>query len=98
MSNIKPQCPLVEGSGNDSFVCPLSQVRAGSAVKIKHLKVPPEVKRRLQEMGMREKQKIRLLMRQGSYVCQVCNARLGLSAALADRIIVEAKSSDQALK
>jgi len=57
----------------------------------------PEVRRRLQEMGVREKQKIRLLMRHGSYVCQVCNARLGLSAALADRIMVEASASDQAL-
>ncbi len=71
------------------FLCPLSQVNAGVAVRIKQLSASPEVTHRLRELGFCEEQKIRLLSRQSSIICQVCNARLGISARLAERILVE---------
>ena len=52
-----PECP-------QPFVCPLSKVRAGTAVRIKQLSAPPEVTHRLREMGFCEEQKIRLLSQQ----------------------------------
>ncbi len=71
------------------FLCPLSQVNAGVAVRIKQLTASPDVTHRLREMGFCEEQKIKLLSRQSSVICQVCNARLGISERLAERIIVE---------
>ncbi|HWD19446.1 MAG TPA: FeoA family protein [Verrucomicrobiae bacterium] len=71
------------------FLCPLSQVNAGVAVRIKQLSASPELTHRLREMGFCEEQKIKLLSRQSSLICQVCNARLGISARLAERILVE---------
>ena len=71
------------------FLCPLSRVRAGVDVRIKQLSVPAEVTHRLREMGFCEEQKIKLLSRQTSLICQVCNARLGISEQLAERILVE---------
>jgi Fe2+ transport system protein FeoA len=64
-------------------------VRAGQVVCIKELLTAPAVSDRLREMGLREKQKIKLVARQSSYICQVCNARLALSKSLADSIFVE---------
>lgn len=77
-----PDCP-------QPFMCPLSQVRAGTAVRIKQLSAPPEVTHRLREMGFCEEQKIRLLAQQANVICQVCNVRLGISSQLAEKIIVE---------
>src|SRR5437868_12510756 len=77
-----PDCP-------QPFICPLSQVRAGTSVRIKKLSASPEVKHRLREMGFCEEQKIRLLSQQANVICQVCNVRVGISAPLAERIIVE---------
>ena len=71
------------------FMCPLSHVRAGTSVRIKQLTAAPEVKHRLREMGFCEEQKIRLLAQQANIICQVCNVRLGISAQLAEKIIVE---------
>jgi Fe2+ transport system protein FeoA len=71
------------------FVCPLSQVRAGTAVRIKRLSAPTEVTHRLREMGFCEEQKIKLLSQQTNVICQVCNVRVGISAQLAERILVE---------
>jgi Fe2+ transport system protein FeoA len=71
------------------FMCPLSHVRAGTSVRIKQLTATPEVKHRLREMGFCEEQKIRLLAQQANIICQVCNVRLGISAQLAEKIIVE---------
>ncbi len=69
--------------------CPLSQVRAGSCVRIKQLLAAPDQCQRLREMGLGEEQQIRLLLQSRSVVCEVCNVRLGLSAELADSIWVE---------
>ena len=56
---------------------------------IKQLDTAPEVTHRLRELGLREEQHIRLVSRQSTFICQVCNARLGLSEQLADSIMVE---------
>jgi len=71
------------------FTCRLSQVKAGMAVRIQELSAPPEVTQRLREIGFVERQVIRLVIRQSNLICQVCNARLALSADLARMIIVQ---------
>jgi Fe2+ transport system protein FeoA len=78
-----------EGQCAQPSICPLSRVQAGTVVCIKQLSVPVEVRERLREMGFGEEQKIKLLSSNGSLVCQVCNARLGISAKLGDAILVE---------
>ena len=77
-----PGCP-------NPSVCPLSQIRAGAAVRIKQLAAAPDVNHRLREMGFCEDQQIRLLSQQANVICQVCNVRLGISAQLAETIMVE---------
>jgi Fe2+ transport system protein FeoA len=85
-----PEFAVVDGQCAGAEVCPLSQVRAGSVVCIKRLAAAPEVSDRLRELGLCEEQRIRLVARQSSYICQVCNARLAISDRLADSIMVEA--------
>jgi Fe2+ transport system protein FeoA len=58
-------------------------------VCIKQLLTAPDITDRLRELGFREDQRITLLNRQSAYICQVCNARLGISQKLADGILVE---------
>ena len=69
--------------------CPLNRVRAGLAVRIRKLCAPPEVSRRLREIGFREDQVVKLLTSQTNIICLVCNARLAISARLAQGILVE---------
>jgi hypothetical protein len=40
-------------------------------------------------MGFCEQQRIKLLSRHSNIICQVCNARLGISKQLAETILVE---------
>lgn len=47
-------------------------------------------------MGMCEEQRIKLLARDSNYICQVCNARLGISDKLADAIFVEPVAGSRA--
>ena len=77
----------------DPAVCPLSKIRAGMAVRIRELSAPPEICNRLRELGFCEDQQIRLLSQQTNVICQVCNVRLGISAQLADTILVEPVSA-----
>ena len=49
----------------------------------------PEVSRRIREMGFCEDQRVKCLSQQCMMICQVCNARLGLSEQLAKAILVE---------
>ena len=70
-------------------LCPLNRVRAGLAVRIKQLCAAPAVADRLREMGFGEDQVVRLLTARTNIICQVCNARLALSQALAESILVE---------
>ena len=51
---MKPPMSSCSGEGSCSqqpFLCPLSRVIAGTAVRIKRLSAPPEVTHRLREMG-----------------------------------------------
>lgn len=80
---------VVDGECAGTAVCPLSHVKTGTVVCIKELSAAPEVRVRLREMGFGEKQIVKLLSRQSSLICQVCNARLGISEQLADTILVE---------
>ena len=63
-------------------------MRAGTVVCIKQLRASDEMTGRLREMGFCEEQQIKLLSREGNLICQVCNARLGISAELAESILV----------
>ncbi|MDB6032581.1 MAG: hypothetical protein JWM16_2919 [Verrucomicrobiales bacterium] len=90
-----PSCAAENGCPQDPYLCPLSRVVAGTAVRIKQLSAPPEVSKRLREMGFCEEQQIRLVSRQTNIICQVCNARLGISSQLADIIMVEPLTAPQ---
>ena len=86
----KPQsCLVVDGDCAGTTVCPLSHVKAGTVVCIKELAGTPEDRDRLRELGFGEKQIVKLLSHQSNLICQVCNARLGISEKLADTILVE---------
>lgn len=73
----------------ESFVCPLSQVPPGTLCRVKQLLASPEIALRLRELGFCEQQQIRLLTHERTMICQVCNARLGISSSLAKAIMVE---------
>ena len=81
---------VLEGQCAGPKICPLSRVQAGTTVCIRELTTTPEVTDRLREMGFCEDQKIKLVARESNLICQVCNARLGISQKLADSILVEA--------
>lgn len=80
---------VVEGQCTHGDMCPLSHVKAGITVCIKQHTSTPEVTNRLREMGFCEDQQIRLVSHSTNIICQVCNARLGLSKKLADTIMVQ---------
>ena len=67
----------------------MSRVKAGASVRIKQLCAAPAVQERLREIGLGEDQIIRLVTSQANFICQVCNARLAISAQLAQLILVE---------
>ena len=88
--NKKSQTHVIrDGHCAQPEVCPLSRVRAGTVVCIKELAASAEVMARLREMGFCEEQHIKLLRRGGNVICQVCNARLGISEKLAEVILVQ---------
>lgn len=89
---VKPEV-MLEGRCKDPSVCPLSRVKPGAVVCIKELAATPEISDRLRELGFREDQTIKLLTRDVCYICEVCNARLGISRKLAEAILVEAPSA-----
>ncbi len=64
-------------------------MRAGVAVRVKQLSASPEVACRLREIGLGEEQIIKLLTGGANVICLVCNARLAVSAQLAEAILVE---------
>jgi Fe2+ transport system protein FeoA len=80
---------ILEGDCAGSELCPLTQVAPGSVVCIKQLTTHPEMTDRLRELGVFEQQRIKLVSSNSSYICQVCNARLGISEKLARSILVE---------
>ena len=85
----KAQLCVLEGHCAGPEVCPLSRVEEGTTVCIKQLSTGPEMIDRLRELGFCEEQKIKLVARESSFICQVCNARLGISPELAEAIWVE---------
>jgi len=70
-------------------LCPLNRVRAGTSVRIKQLPESMELTTRLREIGFCEEQTVKLVSAKASVICQVCNARLAISARLAETILVE---------
>lgn len=89
---------ILEGECAGSNVCPLSRVQAGTVVCIKRLSTAPDVTDRLRELGFCEEQNIKLLTRESGFICQVCNARLGISEKLAESILVEALPAGSAIE
>lgn len=85
----KKETVLVEGHCSHGATCPLSHVPAGCTVCIKELTATPDVSSRLREMGLGEEKHIRLISHATSIICQVCNARLGISKKLAEQIMVQ---------
>ena len=93
MKKTQKKFVVLEGQCAGSAVCPLSRIEAGTVVCIKQLSAAPDVTSRLRELGLCEEQQIKLLARDSNFICQVCNARLGISEELADSILVEAVTS-----
>jgi Fe2+ transport system protein FeoA len=58
-------------------------------VRVKQLCGSPEVGQRLREIGLAEERMVKLLRCGANVICIVCNARLALSAQLAEGILVE---------
>jgi Fe2+ transport system protein FeoA len=85
----KSSVVILEGRCAGPEVCPLSRVQAGVEVCIKELTTAPALTQRLRELGFCEQQRIKLVARESSFICQVCNARLGISQKLADSILVQ---------
>ena len=79
-----------------SPLCPLNRARAGASVRIKRLPESAEMTTRLREIGLGEEQVVKLVSSQTMVVCQVCNARLAIGAALAETILVEQVSMAKA--
>jgi Fe2+ transport system protein FeoA len=92
-----PTYVVLEGQCAGPGLCPLSRVQAGTMVCIKQLSATPEMAERLRELGLCEEQNIKLLVRDSNLICQVCNARLGISEKLAELILVEAVPGKQAV-
>lgn len=80
---------VLEGKCSGGGLCPLSRVKEGALVCIKRLATSPDLSDRLRELGFCEEQNVRLLTRDSNLICQVCNARLGISEELADSILVQ---------
>lgn len=89
MSNEQPPLAGSECECAGAPLCPLSKFGAGDFVCIKQFSTSPEVAHRLREMGLREEQQVRLVSCHSNFICQICNARLGLSRRLAENILVE---------
>jgi len=89
-------CETLDGACVEPGVCPLTRVAAGTEVCIKQLAASPELRARLRELGMGEQRRIKLLSRQSNLICQVCNARFGLSEEVAESIWVEPVPRDTA--
>jgi len=83
-----PKCGIAPGCPQPAL-CPLNQIEAGATARIKQLAAAPEVSQRLREMGFCEEQEIRLVSRHANVICQICNARLGISSQLAESILVQ---------
>ena len=84
-----PSFEILQGHCAGEAVCPLSHVQVGARARVKQLTSGPEVCDRLRELGLVEDQEVRLVSRHHNVICQICNARVALSKALADAILVQ---------
>jgi Fe2+ transport system protein FeoA len=82
-------CANSRPENNPPDLSPLHQIKAGKTVRIRELCATPETSCRLREIGLHEGQIIRLIASHTNIICQVCNARVALNAALAGMILVE---------
>jgi len=89
VSEAQKPCEFLDGACAEPGVCPLSRMAEGAEVCIRQLLATPEVRARLRELGLGEQQRIRIISRQANFICQVCNARLGISEEVAQAILVE---------
>ena len=64
---------------------------------VRQLTASDDTNQRLREMGFGEEQRVKVITLQNNVLCQVCNARLGLSARLAEQILVETLQSPNSL-
>ena len=87
-SQLCEQC-LPQGECRDPELCPLARVKPGARVTIRRLEASDATSQRLREIGLGENQTVRLLARSANLICQVCNARLGISLQLAESILVQ---------
>ena len=83
-----PSAPVPEPCAAPE-ICPLNRVAAGTMVCVRELLASADVRSRLREMGLGEDQRVKLLSRQNSVICQVCNVRVALSEKLAATILVQ---------
>ncbi len=89
--NANSESDSLVGQGTDTHceVCPLNRVKTGIAVRVRQLRVAPEIRDHLREIGLGEDQIVRLITNQTNFICQVCNSRLAISEQLASLILVE---------
>ena len=67
----------------------LAEAPVGMFVRIHLLQSSPQVCRRLRELGFCENAVIRCMVNnEGNLICQVCNARVGLTREIARDILV----------
>lgn len=83
-----PECGLADVCRRENL-CPLNQLQAGASGRIKYLSAAPDVTHRLRELGFCEEQEVKLVSQHANVICQICNARLGISRELAESILVE---------
>ncbi len=69
--------------------CALNSVRAGAAVRVTQLCAPVLVTQRLREAGLGEGRVVKLICAGSTVICVACAARMALSTALAEMILVE---------
>jgi Fe2+ transport system protein FeoA len=69
----------------------LTEVPIGRRVRVRHLSIQPEIGFRLRELGFRENAVIQCINKgDGTIICDVCNARIGLNGNIAAKIVVSA--------
>jgi Fe2+ transport system protein FeoA len=84
-TNEKPACE------DDSCVCrPLSAVRRGQRVVVRHLRGEAGDCRRLREMGFHEQAEVELVCGGPAVLAQVRGSRVCLSGRMADSVLVAA--------
>jgi ferrous iron transport protein A len=67
----------------------LSEVPEGRFVRIRKLRLEPDVCHRLRELGFCEDAIVRLVVNgEGNLICEVCHTRIGLNLAIAQDIMV----------